>query len=159
MNKITLYLSNDHDRCDTLFFQAESCVSKNQWDQASLAFREFDAAMYRHLMLEEEILFPALREALGACGPADVMRREHQQIRQIVKELDVALHACDAKEFLGAAETLNIMIQQHNFKEENMLYVMADQALLQQQDDIIDRMNEMRLDPAFDHALLSDSAI
>jgi iron-sulfur cluster repair protein YtfE (RIC family) len=31
--------------------------------------------------------------------------------------------------YLGASETLNMLMQQHNIKEENMLYPMADRAM------------------------------
>jgi iron-sulfur cluster repair protein YtfE (RIC family) len=43
--------------------------------------------------------------------------------------MNEALVARDAENFAGAAETLLILMQQHNMKEENILYPMCDQAL------------------------------
>jgi len=57
------------------------------------------------------------------------MRLEHQQIRDTFDEMNNALASGDLEEFLGQAETLLILMQQHNIKEEQMLYPMCDRAL------------------------------
>jgi len=49
---------------------------------------------------------------------------EHQQMRALVQELDNALAAKVKDEYLGLSETLMVMMQQHNMKEEMMLYPM-----------------------------------
>jgi hypothetical protein len=65
-------------------------------------------------------------------------------MRQIVQDLSAAVEQRDAEEFLGNCETLNILMQQHNFKEENMLYAMADRALEPRCDEIIAAMAEIK---------------
>ena len=60
-------------------------------------------------------------------GPTQVMRMEHQQMRALVQDLDNALAAQDKDEYLGLSETLMVMMQQHNMKEEMMLYPMMAQ--------------------------------
>lgn len=50
------------------------------------------AALRRHIYLEEEFLFPPLREA-GLVAPLFVMVREHGQLWQTMQELDAALAA------------------------------------------------------------------
>lgn len=145
MGRITDFLSKDHDRCDQWFLQAETNASNGQWDAATSMFRKFQNGLERHLSIEEEILFPAMGEILGVtCGPTDVMRGEHKQMRQIVQNMDEAANARNRDEFLGNAETLLIMMQQHNFKEENMLYRMADQMLAQRPDEIIAAMENIK---------------
>jgi hemerythrin-like domain-containing protein len=145
MGRITDFLSKDHDRCDQWFLQAESSVEKGQWAAATPMFQQFQTGLERHLTIEEEILFPAMGEILGVtCGPTDVMRGEHRQMRQIVQNMDEAMRTQNRDEFLGHADTLLIMMQQHNFKEENMLYRMADQMLAQRPDDIIAAMENIR---------------
>jgi hemerythrin-like domain-containing protein len=54
---------------------------------------------------------------------------EHQQMRALVQSLDNALAAKDKDEYLGLSETLMVMMQQHNMKEEMMLYPMMAQHL------------------------------
>ena len=58
-----------------------------------------------------------------------MMRHEHQQMRGLMDELATALAARDADGYRGVGETLLIMIQQHNVKEENILYPMCDAQL------------------------------
>jgi hemerythrin-like domain-containing protein len=62
-------------------------------------------------------------------GPTEVMRGEHRQMRDLLAQMKDALTSRDADAFSGAAETLLILMQQHNMKEENILYPMCDNAL------------------------------
>lgn len=71
------------------------------------------------------------------------MRMEHQQMRSILAMLHEALIQRDADDFLGHSDTLNTMMQQHNMKEESILYVMSDRVLSGQQHDIIGAMTEI----------------
>ncbi len=57
------------------------------------------------------------------------MRLEHAQMRPLLAQLEAACAARDGDGYAGAAETLLILMQQHNMKEENILYPMCDQAL------------------------------
>ena len=57
------------------------------------------------------------------------MRGEHRQMRQLLEQMRGGLAARDGDAFDGGAETLLILMQQHNMKEENILYPMCDSAL------------------------------
>lgn len=50
------------------------------------------------------------------------MRGEHDQMRELLVAAKFALDARDEDDYSGTAETLLIMMQQHNMKEENILY-------------------------------------
>jgi hemerythrin-like domain-containing protein len=54
-----------------------------------------------------------------------------------------ALGKSDVNGFLGYADMLNTMLLQHNLKEENVLYLMADRVLSGQQNEIINSMNSI----------------
>jgi hemerythrin-like domain-containing protein len=58
-----------------------------------------------------------------------MMRSEHEQIRALLFQMSDALTAQDGAQFLGLAETLMMLMQQHNMKEENILYPMMDQCI------------------------------
>jgi hemerythrin-like domain-containing protein len=62
-------------------------------------------------------------------GPTEVMRGEHRQMRDLLGQMKGALASKDSDAFGGAADTLLILMQQHNMKEENILYPMCDNAL------------------------------
>ncbi|MCK5396487.1 MAG: hemerythrin domain-containing protein [Gammaproteobacteria bacterium] len=124
------FMTRDHKDCDLLFAKAENAASTEDWETADLAFNEFVNAMERHLGLEEQGLFPAFEEATGVVtGPTEMMRMEHDQMRVIFIEMRDALEKRHSDDFLGFADTLLIMMQQHNMKEEQILYSMMDQRL------------------------------
>ncbi len=122
-------LAQDHRRCDELFASAEKHASNGEWPQAQQEVSAFTEAMTRHIGFEEQTLFPALEQIIGAGGPTQVMRMEHEQMRTLFRDMQQAAQAQDAPRLLGATETLLILMQQHNMKEENILYRMADQML------------------------------
>jgi hemerythrin-like domain-containing protein len=127
---IKQFMSQDHRDCDQLFAKAENAAAKNDWDTASEAFNEFIHAMERHLGVEEQELFPAFEEATGILtGPTEMMRMEHEQMRTLFSEMREALEQQDSDDYLGAAETLLIMMQQHIMKEEQILFNIMDQRL------------------------------
>lgn len=130
MTSLHDFMSDDHRHCDDLFAVIEKAVTQKRWDAATAGFVEFRKAMDAHLDSEEQVLFPAFEAATGmSMGPTQVMRMEHVQMRQLFDEMDAALQARDQDSYLGQAETLLIMMQQHNMKEEGILYPMCDQHL------------------------------
>ncbi len=130
METVLDYLARDHRRCDALFAQAEEAVSRGRWQEAEALGQRFFDAMARHLGMEEDVLFPAFEQATGMTrGPTQVMRMEHEEMRRLFKAMKEALEGRKAERFLGLAETLLILMQQHNAKEEQVLYPMADRAL------------------------------
>jgi iron-sulfur cluster repair protein YtfE (RIC family) len=126
----TRVLPAHHRSCDDLFAHAEEAALAGRWAEASEAFRRFRQEITAHFSTEEQVLFPAFEAVSGSSmGPTQVMRLEHAQMTSLLDILGHAVAACDAEGFAGAAETLLIMMQQHNMKEENILYPMCDRAL------------------------------
>ena len=141
MHTILDFLGSDHRACDDLFASAEAAVAQKNWDSARDLFGRFQAAMARHLAMEEEVLFPAFEARTGnSMGPTQVMRMEHAQMRSLLQDMASAVSASNQNGFLGLSETLNMLMQQHNLKEENMLYPMSDQVLSGDRDDLIPAM-------------------
>ncbi|MBD3813447.1 MAG: hemerythrin domain-containing protein [Betaproteobacteria bacterium] len=141
MNTILGFLGSDHRACDDLFASAESAIAQKNWDGARTLFDQFQAAMSHHLTMEETVLFPAFEARTGnTVGPTQVMRMEHEQMRGLMQDMAGAVAAGDRNAYLGLSETLNMLMQQHNLKEENMLYPMSDQVLSGNRDDLIRSM-------------------
>ena len=127
---IKQFMAQDHRDCDLLFAKAENAATKDDWAAASQAFNAFFQAMERHFGVEEQVLFPAFEEETGVLtGPTEMMRMEHDQMRTLFAEMKDAMKQQNSDDYLGAAETLLIMMQQHNMKEEQILYNMMDQRL------------------------------
>ncbi|MDP1529379.1 MAG: hemerythrin domain-containing protein [Rhodoferax sp.] len=141
MSTIVDFLGSDHRACDDLFASAEVAVAQKNWDSARSLFERFQTAMAHHLAMEEEVLFPAFEARTGmSSGPTQVMRMEHEQMRGLLQEMASAVTSADENRYLGLSETLNMLMQQHNLKEENMLYPMSDQVLGGERDGLIRSM-------------------
>jgi hemerythrin-like domain-containing protein len=130
MSSVSTTMTRDHRDCDAQFATAESAAANGDWPAAQRAIDAFRTAMERHFRLEEEALFPAFERHTGMTqGPTEVMRLEHAEMRGLFERLGAAAAGADADEFLGLGETLNLLVQQHNMKEEQVLYALLDEAL------------------------------
>lgn len=117
----------NHKHCDELFAAAEQAVVSKDWDSANSAWQQFTDELESHITDKEEgKLFPALEAIHGSIGPIHVMRGEHDHMRSLVAQINEALAAKDDQQFLGLSETLMMLMQQHNMKEEHILYPMID---------------------------------
>lgn len=144
MTTISDFLASDHKRCDDLFATAEAAVSNGDWDGATAGFRRFREALLHHFAMEEEVMFPAFEARTGMSqGPTAVMRSEHRQMTDLLDQMSTAMAERDSSACLGDADTLLIIMQQHNVKEEQMLYRMADQALAGDLEEVVARMRAM----------------
>jgi iron-sulfur cluster repair protein YtfE (RIC family) len=130
MANVTALLVAHHKTCDADFVDAEEAARNSDWDACAAAFHRFRKEIETHFRVEEDILFPAFESSSGMrAGPTRMMRMEHMQMRALLDQLAAALAAKDGRSFLGAAQTLLIMLQQHNIKEEGILYPMCEQSL------------------------------
>jgi hemerythrin-like domain-containing protein len=126
MDTIPGYMTERHRHCDESFIVTESAVAGKKWTLADTHWQTFSVDLEHHFQQEEVVLFPAFEDATGmTMGPTQVMRAEHSQMRQIVGEMTQHLLERNDEAFLGLSETLMILMQQHNMKEEQMLYPMT----------------------------------
>ncbi|NOZ52908.1 MAG: hemerythrin domain-containing protein [Gammaproteobacteria bacterium] len=138
MDTISSNFASDHLHCDVLFCRAENYVQSNDWQQAKKVFIEFVEEMEWHFTKETDVLFPSLVERnSNALGPTQMMRMEHEDMRQLMEDMQKQVDNRDADNYLGLSETLLIMLHQHNTKEENILYQMADGLLGADQREIL----------------------
>jgi regulator of cell morphogenesis and NO signaling len=87
------------------------------------------AALRRHIYLEEEFVFPPMRGG-GMVAPLFVMVREHAQLWATldVLESELSSHADDGV-LRKRCDELMAGLQQHNPKEEQVIYPQADLSL------------------------------
>ena len=122
--------TQDHHRCDRLLAQTERGLAGGDWPSAAGSAAGLVAAMERHFALEEGVLFPELAQVFRVAEqPIEVMVAEHAQMRALFEDLHRAVETRDKAAALGVLETLHFLVQQHNYKEEGVLYPMADGAL------------------------------
>lgn len=143
MSTIKGFLTEDHGRCDELFAKMEDAVTQSI-ENAKEAYDAFAEATERHFQMEERVMFLEFEQKTGMTqGPTAIMRHEHAQMRNLLAEMGKAIEVKDKDKFFGNSETLMILMQQHNMKEEQMLYTMAQQHLSAEADRIVDMMRSM----------------
>jgi iron-sulfur cluster repair protein YtfE (RIC family) len=124
------HLVSEHRECDELLHRAENALNDEQLTEALVLLNRFSDMLNRHLQEEEQDWFPAFEKQTGmTTGPTAVMRTEHADIRDMAAQATGAANAGQAEEALAAIDTLNVLLQQHNVKEENILYPMLDRVL------------------------------
>ena len=120
-------LTAEHRHCDDLFAALEAAMDKENFEKAKTLFAEYEKEVLEHFDVEEQKLFPAFEARTGmTSGPTMVMRMEHSQIRGLLSEMKDAIFHGQPEIFFSLSETLLIMTQQHNMKEENVLYPMCE---------------------------------
>jgi len=127
---ISQFMTDEHRACDTIFAEAEQAVANGDWAGAEKAFLAFSNDTLRHFKREEEELFPAFEAQTGNTqGPTQVMRYEHEQVKGLIGKMAEAMEAQDRDAYLSLCESMMILLQQHNMKEEQMLYAMCERLL------------------------------
>ena len=127
METISSFLTHDHRACDEEFANLENAVAENNWELAQEKLDKFGSDLLHHFDMEEKVMFIAFEDRTGMTqGPTAMMRMEHEQMKQILEQLKVDLEKKEKDHFFGVSESLMMLMQQHNMKEEQMLYAMAD---------------------------------
>ena len=143
MSTIKDFLTTDHGRCDEFFADMEAKATENLQDSKEVC-EAFIRETERHFQMEERVMFEEFETKTGMTeGPTAMMRHEHTQMRGLMKQMLESIQADNKDKFFGTAETFMILQQQHNMKEEQMLYPMAQQHLTEESDRIVDMMSSL----------------
>ena len=136
------FMTHSHRSCDQLLVLVEDAVDKKDFEGALLKQKDFKDETLHHFKMEEEYLFLMFeaKSGMGSGGPTQVMRMEHEQVRMIFDKLNEAVSQKESDRFFGLSESLMILLQQHNAKEEQMLYTMMQNMLGAQNDEIVERL-------------------
>lgn len=145
MQTISSFLTQDHRDCDEAFASMEQCVAKENWSESEKMFNTFVADLFHHFDMEEKIMFPVFEERTGMhnAGPTAMMRMEHEQMRNVVSQMREDINAQNKNHFFGLSESLMMLMQQHNMKEEQMLYAMADARIGFEVDEVVNQMKAL----------------
>lgn len=138
------FMRDDHRECDRFFAEAEAALMSKDTEKAKSSFARFAEATLHHFDMEEKELFITFEKHTGMMGgPTQMMRYEHQQLRSLIESMRLALDENRRDDFFGIGESMMIMLQQHNMKEEQMLYPMIDRALARDARTVVQTMREM----------------
>ncbi len=144
METISSFLTQDHRNCDEEFAALENAVASENWMEVENIYDKFSTDLVHHFNMEEKVMFPTFEEKTGMSGgPTQIMRMEHSQMLQVLEQMKEDIQKKDRDHFFGLSETLMMLMQQHNMKEEQMLYRMADAHLEEETNSVINQMKEL----------------
>lgn len=141
---ISAFYEQDHDRLDELFKTFQK-FKRSDFSKAKEAFKDFKFGLQRHIVWEEDLLFPLWEEKTGMSegGPTFVMRAEHRRIGQQLEAIHdkVAEQNPDSDE---EEQALLDLLGSHNMKEERVLYPAIDQVTSEEERETVFRnMNNL----------------
>lgn len=139
---ITSYFEEDHNKLDQMFDQFQTLKACN-YIEAKQYFKDFKSGLQRHIIWEEEILFPIFeaKMSMGTAGPTAIMRTDHRIIKNILEKIHEKVLLGNPESDDEEAELLNFLAQ-HNLKEEQVLYPLIDQFISKEERDQIFRQME-----------------
>lgn len=113
------------EECDAL---SEKSIDKGFFEKVIDFIRNY-ADKFHHAK-EEDIFFKEFCKSENVhCNPVEQMLHEHNMGREFIKGLEAGLNNNDKKEIIKNARGYIGLIKEHIFKEDNILYPMADEVL------------------------------
>ena len=123
------FYEQDHDRLDDLFKTFQR-LKRSDFAEAKEVFKQFRFGLQRHIVWEEDLLFPLWEEKTGMSdgGPTFVMRAEHRRIGQHLEAIHQKVAEQNPDSDQEEEALLNIL-GSHNIKEERVLYPAIDDVI------------------------------
>jgi hemerythrin-like domain-containing protein len=141
---LAFFFEQDHRDCDARWADVEELLDAGDIELAQAAWQKYDASMRRHLAMEDKVLFPAFeaRSDATTASPVAALKLEHEQMEGLLDLIAEAIEAVDAEQAMDLGDTLLMLVQQHNAREEDMLYPEAEKLLAGEWDELSDALAE-----------------
>ena len=129
-------LAAEHEATLAIFDKMEATTDDQTWVRSHLLMK-LKYALNKHAHQEENVVYPALREANSA-HDADALNSEHGYIKTYLYELETM--ANDSPEWLARVRDFRTMIQEHMRMEEEEVFPRFRQTLSDEQNAKISSM-------------------
>jgi hemerythrin-like domain-containing protein len=148
MKNITQILSEEHQTILKVINAAlKECTEiengkalKLEFFKKTIDFIKNYADKFHHAK-EEDILFKTMLENAENlhCNPIPVMLHEHDEGREFVKGMEKGISENNKETLIEQTRGYCILLQNHIYKEDNVLYPMAEEALSDEQKDLVNQ--------------------
>lgn len=128
--------------CDSI--ESGAKIDKDFFERAVYFIKDY-ADKFHHAK-EEDILFTELCKngTNMHCNPTNQMLQEHAMGRNFIKELEQGIEENDRDKIIENARGYAQLLQDHIYKEDNILYPMADESLNQvKKNDILKKFKQI----------------
>jgi hemerythrin superfamily protein len=118
-NPVLKMLKADHKKVQDLFAEYQEATSRKQQDIAQTTIQELDI----HAELEEELIYPAIREGIGDDEVMDEAIEEHHLVHVLIAELKELEPSDDI--FRAKFTVLGELVKHHVKEEEGKMFPQA----------------------------------
>lgn len=110
-------LTSDHRKVEFLFAQLEGATDA---DTARQAAEQIIRELSVHAVIEEQVLYPAAREAFGGNGLVDHSLEEHQTVKELLAQVDG--EPVDDPQTRQTFAQIQSAVEEHVGEEEGKLF-------------------------------------
>ncbi|MFB6345093.1 MAG: hemerythrin domain-containing protein [bacterium] len=137
---VSEFYEHDHDQLDESFEEYRQ-LKDSDFETARDHFMEFYRGLKTHIKWEEEVMFPEFEDKMRE-GLTGTMRREHEQIQEVLEALREMIEQGDVPEDRLDRKLLKFL-NPHNESEEAVVYPAIDRHLSDGEiKQIFDRMED-----------------
>jgi hemerythrin-like domain-containing protein len=148
-------LKDDHKRAKKAFKDFEKLDPESDAEECEALARQTCAELTLHATLEEECLYPAMRQSLDDSELVDEAEVEHQSAKDLIAKLEDM--AVEDPKFAATFKVLGEYVEHHVKEEEGEMLPKFSRAKEVDWQALCDEMNSRRAELA--EALLPDEAV
>ncbi len=142
MSEMSNWLVHDHRKYEAALEACEFAAGAEEWKEAVRRFEDFVEDLKLHMRLEDEVLYPFLRETLG--DPDRALARlgeEHAEIARLLQDLTTVIKNKDFDHFEESLRPLYQAMTEHHEHEEQVLSRLGEgHALLARREEVLRRL-------------------
>jgi iron-sulfur cluster repair protein YtfE (RIC family) len=145
MSETSNWLIHDHRRYEMALEACEFAAGAEEWKEAVRRFEAFVEDLRLHMRLEDEVLYPFLREQLGDSeGELERLSEEHGEIARLLQDLATVIKNKDFDHFEESLRPLYQAMTEHHEHEEQVLSRLGEgHALLARRDEVVHRLEAL----------------
>ena len=141
MNLDANWLVHDHQRYDEALEDCMIAADAADWKLAIALFDGFVDEIKLHMLLEDEVLYPMMKEETGDPNrDLALLGYEHDDLVRLLGDLAYVIKMKDFEHFEESLEPLHKAMVQHNHHEEIVFLSLGTEAILLRRDEVLGRL-------------------
>jgi hypothetical protein len=141
MNLDANWLVHDHQRYDKALEDCMEAAEASDWKQAIVLFDKFVEEIKLHMLLEDEVLYPLLKEESGDPNrDLALLGYEHDDLVRLLGDLSHVIKVKDFDHFEESLEPLHKAMVQHNNHEEIVFLSLGSESILMRREEVMQRL-------------------
>lgn len=126
MMDVTEKLHRDHEKVEGLFAKLEQSGDGAEKTRKEL-FRQLEQELKAHTEFENQVFYPAVRDAAGGGGVIAEALEEHEAVEKML--LDLGAMEPTSAEFMDTLRELERNVKEHVAMEEEKIFQLAGKGL------------------------------